>query len=274
MLNKESHASQQIREAHERADASARFIDTGAKDTNPKDAVGSSKVAFHVIPWRVITGIAHAFLGGALKYRAYNYRIAGVRASVYVAASIRHILRFWEGEDWDPDVKGYNKESPLDGVLIHHLDEAIAGLMVIRDSIIRGNWQDDRPPASEPGWIDEANEMTARIIAANPDGLPSWTQAEVAKGKALAASLEAFDNKPAPERRIFDGGETASDVAQRHTFEVPEGMVAVRDGEGRATGELVPEVAERTGEDLRADMRALGALHHKRVYPRDAIDAG
>lgn len=151
------------------------FVDPKVKDTNPKDAVGSSKVAFHVIPWRVITGIAHAFLGGALKYRAFNYRIAGVRGSVYFAASIRHILRWWEGEDFDPDVKGFDI-----GVRIHHLDEAIAGLMVVRDSIIRGNWTDDRPPAVNEGWIDEANAMTSLILAANPDPKSAWTQAEIA----------------------------------------------------------------------------------------------
>lgn len=174
-------------------------IETGVKETNPKDAVGSRKLPWHVIPFRVLAGVVLAFFGGALKYRAFNYRIAGVRASVYIDAAIRHILRFAEGEDWDPDVKGYNKEDPSKGVLIHHIDEAIAGLMVLRDSMLIGNWTDDRAPSISPSWIDEANEMAGRIIDANPDPKRNWTQSEVVKARAVAAALEAFDNTgPAP----------------------------------------------------------------------------
>jgi hypothetical protein len=164
----------------------------GTKDTNPKDAVGSRKIPWHIIPWRVMAGVCLAFFGGALKYRAFNYRIAGVRASVYIDAAIRHILRFAEGEDHDPDVKGYNAAEPSKGVLVHHLDEAIAGLMVLRDSMLLGNWTDDRAPAINPGWIDEANEMAGRIIDANPNPKADFTQYEVAKTRAVAAGLAAF----------------------------------------------------------------------------------
>jgi hypothetical protein len=177
-------------------------IETGVKDTNPKDAVGSRKLPWHIIPWRVMPGVVLAFFGGALKYRAFNYRIAGVRATVYADGILRHLTRFMEGEDYDPDVKGYKHEDPSKGVLIHHLDELIAGAMVLRDSILAGNWTDDRAPAVKPGWIDEANEMAARIIDANPEPKSNWTEAEVRKARAIAAAVEAFDKNtgahPAP----------------------------------------------------------------------------
>lgn len=194
-------------------------IETGVKDTNPKDAVGSRKLPWHVIPWRVLAGVVLAFFGGALKYRAFNYRIAGVRASVYVDAAFRHIARFWEGEDWDPDVKGYNKEDPSKGVLVHHLDEAIAGLMVLRDSMLLGNWTDDRPPSVSPSWIDEANDMAGRIIDANPDPKRDWTQAEVVKARAVAAAVTAYDDsRVAPVSVVNRAGGIGSVSAPAEAF--------------------------------------------------------
>lgn len=144
------------------------------KDTNPKDAIGSTKLPWHVLPWRVLAGVVLAFLGGALKYRAHNYRVAGVRASIYTDGATRHIARFTEGEDWDPDVTGYDK-----GVRIHHLDEAIAGLMVLRDSMLQGNWQDDRPPRVTADWAPEANAMARLIIESTPNPARGYTQAEL-----------------------------------------------------------------------------------------------
>lgn len=108
--------------------------DAGAgKQTNPKDIIGSRKLLFSVLPWRVLIGVAVAFLEGALKYGRHNYRAAGVRHSVYFDALQRHILSWWEGEDIDPDSG------------LHHVDKAIACLFVLRDSMLHGNDTDDRP---------------------------------------------------------------------------------------------------------------------------------
>ncbi|MFN7882785.1 MAG: dATP/dGTP diphosphohydrolase domain-containing protein, partial [bacterium] len=48
------------------------------KLTNPKDAVGTKKVSFSVLPWRVLVNVALAMMEGALKYGRHNYRAAGV----------------------------------------------------------------------------------------------------------------------------------------------------------------------------------------------------
>jgi len=53
-----------------------------SKDTNPKDACGTKKVPFSVLPWQVLAEIGLALLEGARKYGRHNYRVAGVRASV------------------------------------------------------------------------------------------------------------------------------------------------------------------------------------------------
>src|SRR5258705_4867467 len=106
-----------------------------AKDSNPKDAIGTRKVPFSTIPAQPLAELGLAMLEGALKYRRHNYRIAGVRASVYYDAMMRHITAWWEGEDIDP-------KSGLP-----HVIKAMACLVVLRDAAINNKLNDDRPPA-------------------------------------------------------------------------------------------------------------------------------
>lgn len=123
------------------------------KPTNPKDAISGSKVpARSVVPAQVVNDAALALLEGARKYGRHNYRIAGVRASVYIDATGHHLDSWWEGEDIDPDSG------------LSHVTKAIASLVVLRDSMMQGNWTDDRPPKAKPGWMARANAETVRIV--------------------------------------------------------------------------------------------------------------
>lgn len=128
------------------------------KPTNPKDAVGVQKSRWwSYLPLQVLVGVGHAFLEGALKYGKHNYRAAGVRASVYLDAAIcGHLTPFHEGQDIDP-------KSGL-----HHLDKAIASLMVLRDSILQGNWVDDRPIRAKGLDPDAADREAKRLIGDVP----------------------------------------------------------------------------------------------------------
>lgn len=134
-------------------------VEIGAtKDTNPKDAIGITKVPISVLPMPVVGEVGVALYEGALKYGRHNYRDAGVRASVYFdAVVLRHLGAWWEGEDIDPDSD------------LSHVTKAIAGLMVLRDSMIRGNWVDDRPPKCAEGWVAELNKKTAALRAKYPN---------------------------------------------------------------------------------------------------------
>lgn len=108
------------------------------KDTNPKDAVGIRKWRqISVIPCTVIWELGVALLEGARKYGRHNYRVAGVRASVYYDAAVGHLQQWWEGEDVDPDSG------------VHHVTKAIASLTVLRDAMIQGRYVDDRPPKTD-----------------------------------------------------------------------------------------------------------------------------
>ena len=104
------------------------------------------------MPMNVLMEAGLVKLHGDLKYGRFNWREAGVRGSVYYDAALRHLAAWYEGEDIDPDSG------------IHHIAHAICGLSVLRDSIIRDNWTDDRPPPSDTGWINEFNKQAAKMI--------------------------------------------------------------------------------------------------------------
>jgi len=124
------------------------------KQSNPKDVIGVRKTPMSCLPWRVLWHVGLAMLEGALKYGRFNYRAAGTRASVYFDAVVsRHIGPWWEGQDIDPDSGK------------HHLDKAIAALMVLRDSMLQGNWVDDRPPRGlADGDLEALNAEAAALI--------------------------------------------------------------------------------------------------------------
>jgi hypothetical protein len=152
------------------------------KETNPKDAVGTAKAPLSTVPATVMLEIGLAMLEGARKYGRHNYRCAGVRASVYFDACMRHVMAFWEGQDADPDSG------------IHHLSKAIAGLVVLRDSIGRGNWTDDRPPKTDDTWVARLNEHAKRLLEKYPEPPPAHTQVRT---EAEALLAEAKDT-PGP----------------------------------------------------------------------------
>lgn len=108
---------------------------SSTKDTNPKDAIGDTK-----LPLALLSPIAkaHWALGqfvGLLKYGAWNWRAAGVRSSVYVSALQRHIDAYVSGEDFDP----------IDGT--HHLGNIMACAAILLDARAAGKLTDDRPPS-------------------------------------------------------------------------------------------------------------------------------
>ena len=137
---------------------------TEHKETNPKDSVGIKKVPFSTVPSEVVAEIGLAMLEGARKYGRHNYRIAGVRSSVYYDALFRHITAWWEGEDIDPD-SGLN-----------HVIKALSTLTVLRDAMINDKLTDDRPPSLKAGWVTELNKKAAEIIDKHPDSLPPFVK--------------------------------------------------------------------------------------------------
>ena len=159
----------QLREALERAEAlTVQHKKTATKDTNPKDAVGIRKWrVFTTIPFTIMWELGVAMLEGARKYGRHNYRVAGVRGSVYIDAAMGHLTQWWEGEDLDPDTG------------LSHITKAIASLAVMRDAMINGRFLDDRPPKVDLGPVrDNLQERVDDIFDRIPDALDAYVEGD------------------------------------------------------------------------------------------------
>ena len=137
------------------------------KSTNPKDAVGIRKVPASCVSRVVVAEMGLGMLEGALKYGRHNYRVAGVRASVYFDAAHRHLDAYWEGQDIDP-ASG-----------LHHITKALATLAVLRDAMLNDMLTDDRPPkAKDQNWVERLNEKAAALLDKYPDPVPAYTETD------------------------------------------------------------------------------------------------
>lgn len=122
------------------------------KASNPKEAVGSTKLDMTLVPSSAVAYLASAFTEGALKYGSYNWRVSGVRASTYVAAASRHIFKWWNGEDADPKTR------------VKHLANALACLSIILDAEMVNMLNDDRPPKADmDSLIEELGQTVAHL---------------------------------------------------------------------------------------------------------------
>jgi len=118
--------------------------------TNPKDSVGATKIPMHLWPETATVIGSLGLLDGALKYERNNWRAAGIRASIYVDALRRHLARWWEGEDLDPD-SGLPHESHM-----------LACLAILVDAKATGKLTDDRNQQGA-GLFHTMEEMTPHV---------------------------------------------------------------------------------------------------------------
>lgn len=155
------------------------------KETNPKDSIGIRKVPFSTIPSQPMAEMGLGMLEGGIKYGRHNYRVAGVRASVYYDAAMRHLTAFWEGQDVDP------------GSGLHHLSKVGSCMLVLRDAMLQNKFYDDRPPkAVNQNWVEEYNKLAGEIIDRYPNPKPAFTHLD------LVADLVEQDPHTVPDEEI------------------------------------------------------------------------
>lgn len=162
-----------------------------SKLTNPKDFFASKKLDLSVVPHSAIVALAEAFTEGAIKYGRFNWRVAGVRATIYVAAEARHVAKWYNGQRKDPVTR------------VHHLKNAMACLAILLDAEMYNMLNDDRPPCPDPDAmaraIDEAEEQVAHLKELFKDHSPiQYTQAWVDDTRSQAAVA----SKPNKTRRV------------------------------------------------------------------------
>lgn len=112
-------------------------VNTPVKETNPKDAIGDTKVPLWLLSPVAKAQWSLAQYAGMTKYGAWNWRKAGIRTSVYLSALERHLEAYKGGEQCDP----------VDGT--HHLGNIMACAAIILDAEAAGKLTDDRPPSVE-----------------------------------------------------------------------------------------------------------------------------
>lgn len=152
------------------------------QDQNPKDAVGSTKVPMGLVPATFIAETALAFLEGKEKYGQVNWRAAPVRASVYIDALKRHISKYEECQDRDPDT------------LVHHLGNlgACAGILI--DAAAHGTLVDDRnytKPDLVSRYIDNLAHKVRHIKELFKDKNPKhWTKRDMSPATTIDQEAE------------------------------------------------------------------------------------
>lgn len=115
--------------------------------SDPKAAFGIKKVGVQFVPPVALVYLGMAFMDGARKYGAFNWRKTKVESSTYMGAAMRHMLAWYDGEDKDPD-----SGNP-------HIAHAMACMAMIADAQEGGYLEDNRPPKGPaPKVMQEFNK--------------------------------------------------------------------------------------------------------------------
>ena len=131
------------------------------KKTNPKDFVGCDKIPFHLWPETATLLGSSALLDGASKYGRSNFRAVGVRASIYYDACRRHMNKWFEGENTDPDSG------------LPHLAHALACIAILVEASEQGNMTDDRMfDGAYIKMVENYSPMVAKIKESHKDKSP------------------------------------------------------------------------------------------------------
>ena len=152
------------------------------KDTNPKDRMATTRLDLSLFPATARAYGALAMTEGDCKYGGYNYRDAGVRASVYYAAANRHLDKWFNG-DWVDSKTG-----------VPHLASALACIGVLIDAIECDKINDDRPPMCDmTDLLERMEQKVARLQGLFPDGPDRHTELSTTKDDVAEDIIEKPD---------------------------------------------------------------------------------
>lgn len=145
--------------------------DGKGKVSNPKDAIADTRIPLWLLSPIAKIAWALAQFAGLLKYGAWNWRVAGVRASVYISAIERHIDAYKSGEKYDP----------VDGT--DHRGNIMACCALLIEAEAAGKLEDDRPPIiSHRAAVAEGEALMGKLKAQYADRKPRhWTIADDVK---------------------------------------------------------------------------------------------
>lgn len=93
---------------------------------------------------------ACAMMDGEWKYGFRNWRAKKVRARVYIAAALRHLLAYSDMEDYADDSG------------VHHLGHGRACMGILLDAMETGNLIDDRAKGVLPAVLDRLGKWVVK----------------------------------------------------------------------------------------------------------------
>lgn len=131
---------------------------------NPKDLIGSMKVDLDLIPGPAEVQCALALTDGAVKYGPYNWREQGkpVQARVYTSAARRHLKKWFDGEDVDPESGA------------SHLGHVMACCAILIDAQACGQLADNRPANGTTSNALKEGERAVRAIMDRKKNAPEF----------------------------------------------------------------------------------------------------
>ncbi len=131
------------------------------KSTNPKQAVGSTKLPLHLWPASATATGCLGLLEGKGKYGRSNWRASPVIASIYIDAAKRHLDAWFEGEEFAPDSG------------VPHLANALASIAIVVDAQAAGTLIDDRNiEGGYRGLVDKLTPFVKMIQDLHADKSP------------------------------------------------------------------------------------------------------
>lgn len=139
---------------------------TKLSNPNPKEAIGATKLPLHLCSPVAMAHWSLAQYAGMIKYGAWNWRAAGVRASTYIGAMLRHVESYASGEEYDP----------VDGT--RHLGNIMACAAILMEAKAMNLLTDDRaiPIDFRPEW-EEAQALMSRLVKQYEEYLPGGPKA-------------------------------------------------------------------------------------------------
>lgn len=120
-----------------------------------------------LIPTDALWGMAAALTYGARKYDRHNFR-NGIAYSRLVAATMRHLSAWNEGESNDPETS------------LSHIDHALASLAMLKFMEVNKKEMDDR-------YITEKNKIDSNIITPGVANQLTFAEAEEIYYKSMLA---------------------------------------------------------------------------------------
>lgn len=102
-------------------------------DDNPKTVLGIKKPSMSPVPPVALLHLMKAMEDGRKKYGLMNWREKRVSSSIYYDAAMRHLMAWYDGEDYAEDSG------------VHHLGHVMACCAIILDGLAQGNINDNRP---------------------------------------------------------------------------------------------------------------------------------